>query len=300
MKKIDNYLHEYADKGNKDETIDKLLEDPVISRFVMKNDLTHGTIVMGINQLLSFQEGKKICSECKGLYECKLPHLGMTPHLAIYNQDISLDYVKCKYNLIDDSKAKINAYYVPKKVFSADLSDFDMIGSSRKEIHKYIMDYLNKYSETNHVKGLYLTGPFGVGKTYILAAIANEMARKGYKVTFVYYPDLVRELKSSIGTGTLEDRVNELKTAEVLILDDIGGETYSAFIRDEVLGPVLQHRVLDELPTFFSSNLKMKVLAQSMQSNDSDNEKVKALRIYERIYSLATEFALVEKPVRSS
>ena len=101
MKKIDNYLHEYADKGNKDETIDKLLEDPVISRFVMKNDLTHGTIVMGINQLLSFQEGKKICSECKGLYECKLPHLGMTPHLAIYNQDISLDYVKCKYNLID-------------------------------------------------------------------------------------------------------------------------------------------------------------------------------------------------------
>jgi len=300
MKKINNFLHEYAEKGNPDETIDKLLEDPVISRFVMKNDLKHNTIVMGINQLISFQDGKRICSECKGLYECKLAHIGMTPHLSLYNQDITLDYARCKYNLVDDSKSKINAYYVPKKVFNADLSDYDMIGSMRKEIHKYIMDYLNKYSKKNPMKALYLSGLFGSGKTYILAAIANEMARKGYEVTFVYYPDLVREIKSSIGTGTLEERVIELKTAQVLFIDDIGGETYSAFIRDEVLGPILQHRVLDELPTFFSSNIKMKSLTNSFVGDGSQLELSKALRILERIKALAVEFELMEKPVRSS
>lgn len=300
MKKVDNYLKDLSNKSNPDEKIDILLEDPTISRFVMQNDLKHSTILMGINQLMSYQEGKKICSECKGLYECKLAHIGMTPHLSLYNQDIILDYERCKYNQTVDARDKINAYYVPKRVFNADLSDYDMIGNMRKEIHKYIMDYLNNLPQNQPMKALYLSGVYGSGKTYILAAIASELARKGKKVTFVYYPDLVRELKSSIGTGQLEDRVSELKTAEVLFLDDIGGETFSAFIRDEVLGPILQHRVLDELPTFFSSNIKLKNLTNALAGDSSPLELSKAVRITERIRALAIEYELMEKPVRLS
>jgi len=300
MKKVDNYLQKLSNKSNPDEKIDKLLEDPVISRFVMQNDLKHSTILMGINPLMSFQEGKKICSECKGLYECKLAHLGMTPHLSIYNQDIVLDYERCKYNQNVDPRDKINAYYVPKRVFNADLADYDMIGNMRKEIHKYIMDYLNNKSVEQPMKAMYLSGLFGSGKTYILAAIANELARKGLKVTFVYYPDLVRELKSSIGSGSLEERVSELKKAEVLFLDDIGGEMFSPFIRDEVLGPILQHRVLDEKATFFSSNIKLKSLANAMVVDSTQLELSKAMRILERIKTLAVEFELMEKPVRLS
>lgn len=298
MKKVDNYLKDFSNKNNPDEKIDKLLEDPAISRFVLQNDLKHSTILMGINPLMSFQDGKKICNECKGLYECKLAHIGMTPHLSLYNQDIVLDYERCKYNLTIDPRDKINAYYVPKKVFNADLSDYDMIGNMRKEIHKYVMDYLNKSNQTQPMKALYLSGLYGSGKTYILAAVANELARKGMKVTFVYYPDLVRELKSSIGSGSLEERVNELKKAEVLFLDDIGGEAFSPFIRDEVLGPILQHRVLDEKPTFFSSNIKLKSLRDAMVIDNSTLEMSKAQRIIERIKMLAVEFELMEKPVR--
>jgi len=298
MKKIDSFLQDYASKGNPDETIDKLLEDVSINRFVLKNDLKHETIVEGINQLMSFQEAKAICDNCKGLYECGLVHIGMTPHLFLYNGAINLDYARCKYNLVDDVKNRIDAYYVPKKVFNADLSDFDMIGNTRKEVHKYMMDFLNKYTKDTPMKGMYLSGVFGSGKTYILAAFANELAKKGLRVSFVYYPDLVRELKSSIGTGDLEEKVSKLKKVDVLMLDDIGGETASAFIRDEVLGPILQHRVLDELPTFFTSNLKMRVLIEALAMDKTPAEMAKAARIYERIRVLATEFELQEKPAR--
>ena len=37
----------------------------------------------------------------------------------------------------------------------------------------------------------------------------------------------------------------------VLILDDIGSEMNTQWVRDEVLGPILQFRMLEELPTFF-------------------------------------------------
>ena len=116
--------------------------------------------------------------------------------------------------------------------------------------------------------GMYIHGEYQRGKTYTLAALANEITKQGFKVVLAYYPDLVRELKSSIGNNTLESLINKLKQADILMLDDIGGESNSSWVRDEVLGPILQYRLLDEKPTFFSSNLSIKDLALNMTENN--------------------------------
>jgi len=297
MKKIDQYFKGYGKEFRPDETIDTLLEDPVIRQFVLKHDLKHDTIISGINNLLTFKETKDTCNQCPGLYDCKLTTTGMTPLLGFYGNEITLEYAKCRYNNFDESKLKIDAMYIPKKVFNADISDFDLVGPERKEIHNYILRFLNDYSPDNPMQGMYLSGVYGSGKTYILAVIANELAKKGYKIVFAYYPDLVRELKSSISSGTLEEKIEYLKQIPVLFLDDIGGEVPTPFIRDEVLGPILQHRVLDQLPTFFSSNLKLKSLNEAMATDNSTIEKTKAFRIFERIKELAKEFEISEKPL---
>jgi len=143
---------------------------------------------------------------------------------------------------------------------------------------------------------MYVSGLFGAGKTYILAAMANELAKLGREITFVYYPDMVRELKSSIGTDNFESKIDALKRTEILFIDDIGGESPNGFIRDEVLGPILQHRLFDQLPTFFSSNMKSKVLIDAMAKDASNSEKTKSTRIVERIKRLTEEFNLTEKP----
>lgn len=299
MRKIDEYLKQYPKEVRPDDAIDTLLEDGEIRQFVLRHDLTHETILNGINSLLTYKDQKAICQACPGLYDCKLITTGMTPVLQYYNGDISLSYQKCRYNNVDESKFRIDTLYVPKKVFNADISDFDLIGPERKEIHKYILKFLAEYTPDNYVKGMYISGIYGSGKTYILAVIANELAKKGVEIVFVYYPDLVRELKSSIGSGDLEEKIERLKAAQILFLDDIGGEAPSAFVRDEILGPILQHRVLDEKPTFFSSNMKMKVLIEAMQTDGSNIEKTKAFRIFERIRELAVEFEISEKPTRT-
>ncbi|HOO43628.1 MAG TPA: primosomal protein DnaI [Bacillota bacterium] len=295
MKKINDYLPK-AEDIDYDLIIDKFMADPLVSNFIMQNDLTNETIKTGINDILTFLDEKEICSKCKGLYECKLNTTGYWSRLQLYNGDIQLQYEKCQYNLSDDSEKNINAFYVPKKIFQATLEDFDLIGPERKEIHRFIINFLKNYSKDSYQKGMYISGLYGSGKTYILATLANELAKLGHHIVFVYYPDLVRELKSSIGTDNFEDKIEILKTTDILFLDDIGGETLNQFIRDEVLGPVLQYRLLDQKPTFFSSNLKSKILLDALCKDNTDLEKTKALRIVERIRNLTVEFNLTEKP----
>ena len=75
-------------------------------------------------------------------------------------------------------------------------------------------------------------------------------------------------------------------------MKNIGGESNSSWVRDEVLGPILQYRLLDEKPTFFSSNLSIKDLALNMTENNQRASQMKAARIAARIKSLTKEFQL--------
>ena len=299
MKRIAEYLEKVPEGLKIEETIENLLEDVVIRQFVLKYDLKHDVLERGINNLLVYKEAKDTCNACPGLHKCELPMTGMTPELVLYNGEITLAYAKCRYNNLDESKFKIDAMYFSRKVFNASINDFKLIGPERKEIYKYILKFVAEYRRDNFMKGMYLSGGYDSGKTDILAIVANELAKKGFNIVFAYYPDLVRELKSSISHGSLEDKIDYLKTVDILFLDDLGGESQSSFIRDEVLGPILQHRVFDELPTFFSSIMKMKDLTNALVADNSLLEKSKAHRIYERIKELADEFEISEKPHRT-
>jgi len=88
-----------------------------------------------------------------------------------------------------------------------------------------------------------------------MAYIAKELAKKGKDVLFLFYPDLVRQLKSMLTTGNLELAIEELKTVDVLMLDDFGAEAQSGFVRDEILSTILQERMNNSLPVFMTTNL---------------------------------------------
>ena len=90
----------------------------------------------------------------------------------------------------------------------------------------------------------------------------------------------------------IENKLTEDKTIEILMLDDIGGESPSQWVRDEILGPILQHRLLDEKPTFFSSNVAQKELMTLMTLNNQKAEMMKAARIDARIQSLSDEIEM--------
>ena len=129
-------------------------------------------------------------------------------------------------------------------------------------------------------------GSFAKGKTYALGCIANEFAKNGISSLLIYFPDLVVDLKNAMGTPRYPELINMLKSIDVLMLDDLGSEKMTEWVRDDVLGPIINYRLMEGKPLFISSNLKMVEYQSTLILNKDSSDKVKAERIMSRINCL--------------
>lgn len=225
---------------------------------------------------------------------------GYEPTLFLNYRSIDVTYVPTPELLAKQEeealKKRVKVLDIPKDVREASLDHFELT-PERKEALQATFGFISNYRE-NHKhfhQGLYLQGSFGVGKSYLLGALANELAQYGFQTTLVHFPTFAVEMKQAIGNNTLADRMEEVKKAPILMIDDIGADSLSAWIRDDVLGVILQYRMQEQLSTFFSSNLDMKQLENEhlRLTQRGDDEPLKAKRIMERIRYLSKEIKMV-------
>lgn len=238
------------------------------------------------------------CKKCKGLYSCKNKILGYKYSPEKENDMINFSYIMCDKKKKEEEDKKylnnIEFYDIPEEIKNASFKDLYKDDASRVPVLKYINEFIKKYTKGEKIKGMYLNGSFGSGKTYLIAALFNDLAKKNVKSAIVYYPEFLRDLKASFNKD-YEEKFNYIKKVDLLLLDDIGAENVSSFNRDEVLGPILQYRMDENLPTFFTSNLTLEELESNLSITSSGVDKVKARRIIERIKQLSENIELVSK-----
>jgi primosomal protein DnaI len=279
----------------------EVLNDEQIRLFLNENSsrVTKEMIEKSLSKLYEFSTQSKGCEKCPSLGSCINMMQGFHPKLVVQGNVIELNYEACPRKVLSDQKRKheklIQSLYVPKEILSATLQDFYQTdkGDIRMEAVEKATTFVEEYEPGKKQKGLYLYGSFGVGKTYLLGAIANELAEKKVSSLIVYVPDFLREIKASIGDNTVNEKIEMTKKAPVLMFDDFGAETMSSWARDEVIGPILQFRMLENMPTFFTSNFDFKGLENHLTfSQRGEKEEVKAARIMERIRYLAEPLQL--------
>ena len=243
------------------------------------------------------------CKKCKNLYECRNEVSGYVYYPEKNDNDIEFCYMPCKYKKESDSinQYKDNIYYfnISDNLKNASMKDIDTKDKNRFETIKWINDFIKGYTSGIEQKGIYLNGNFGCGKTYLLSAMLNELAKKGHKVAMIYYPEFLRALKESFnGSDEYKIKFNYIKKVDILLLDDIGAETLTEWSRDEVLGTILQYRMEEKLPTLFTSNLTMKELENHLSTTNKEIDKVKARRIIERIKQLTIDITMISENKR--
>ena len=237
------------------------------------------------------------CKNCKNIMECKNKMIGHAYLPKVKDNNITFSYQICKYLKDIEEKNRyldnIYTFDIPEQLRTANIKDIYKTDKNRFNVIKYIGNFIKEYQKDKKQKGLYLYGNFGCGKTYLISAMFNELAKKDVKGAIIFWPEYLRMLKSSFNTFEFNDNFNKIKEAPLLLIDDIGAENMTPWSRDEILCSILQYRMEEHLPTFFTSNLSLEELETHLGGG------VKARRIIERIKQLTKEEKMISKNLRN-
>ena len=272
-----NKLFEYS-SANVDSFVESLQKEPLLKGL----NINH----QNVNLYKQMLESMKTCSLCKGFSECKSSVKGYKKVVS----NNTLKMVMCNYAKAFEnetiSKSKIKTLFISDETLNASFDDVYIDKPTKKQARNACLNFVTNID--NSKTGIYLCGEFGIGKTYLLSCIANELARRGKSVLYVYFPDLVRYLNGLIyENNKLEEQITSLKECDVLILDDLGAEYLNSWFRDQVLGPVLNYRYLSKKPICVSSNLTPQDMLVHFSQTTNDNDKVRGGRITKRLFELA-------------
>ena len=244
-----------------------------------------------VNKVYNYLVQKKIQPVKDGYEIC----LRTEPYIEVY-------YRPTKAKQLEEKRARIknNLKFYDSEIYIQDASieTFEIFNEERQKAVTAAQYFLDHYRSDHYEKGLFLYGQYATGKSYLLSAIAQALAEKGITVLFVYMPDLTRSLKQGMNDGNLEERVNKLKQADVLMMDDFGGENITTWFRDEILIPVLQYRLSAKLPVFMSSNYSHLQLLDMMTLVKDESGRSKAGRLIQRLKDLMIYIKLTEIPFK--
>ena len=295
MKNLENYINKKESSTILKRNFMEACSEKEFKNFVAGLDVQEELLMKYTSSLKDCVSERKECKNCLSINECTHSVKGyvLTPEKK--EKRLIFTYTACsKYQNYLENQKNITYFDVPRAIKNASFKNIYKDDKGRIPIIKYFNEFINSYMKGGKCKGIYLNGSFGTGKTYLIAALFNKLAKEGCKSTIIYYPEFIRNLKSSF-KDDYEEKFNQVKRSPILLIDDIGAENCSSWNRDEVLSPILQYRMEEDLPTFFTSNFTLEELEDHLSNTSNGVEKVKARRIIERIKQLTSNLSLITK-----
>ncbi|MDR0825977.1 MAG: ATP-binding protein [Mycoplasmataceae bacterium] len=238
-----------------------------------------GTIRIMVEQQESCDATPDVCSQTNG-YHTKL----------IRDEDGTLQEVSVPCDKMSKIR-QIRSNYVyqdfPKEWF-ARLLDTKSFGNAVDPTKAKLLQMFGSMKTQEKIQhGVYVYGNVGVGKTFTMVALANELALRGNSVAFIVIQDLSYKIKNGFNKenqGDNEELIEKLKNADVLFLDDVDTEVEGAWFYSNFLMVILNYRMNHQKPTFFTSNKNLNDYEKKINYITKSPEIAK--RLMERIRTL--------------
>lgn len=128
---------------------------------------------------------------------------------------------------------------------------------------------------------LVFTGPSGAGKTHLAAAIINKLLAGGHTALYRSTPDLMDDLRATFSAdadSTITDIFEHTKNTPILVLDDIGIQSDTAWTREK-LDQLITYRFKQELPTVLVTTVQPESWDERLKNRISDQRLSKIIRL---------------------
>ena len=303
MKSVMNEMNEHGFNGRSDvlKNYNEAKENKCFLDLVSKLGLPDSKLMKYTTILEECSSNYNTCKNCKGLINCPFKLVGYSYLPRVVDDRLEFDYQPCRYKIdeIHKNSYQSNVYVsnLPYEIKNASFDNIYSNDSNRYEAILWVNTFLGNYRKGKASKGLYLSGNFGCGKTYLISALFNELAHDGVKSAIVFWPEFLRDLKASFSID-FREKYEFVKCVPLLLIDDIGAENTTLWGRDEIFCPLVQYRMQEHLPTFFTSNLDLKALEEHFSITKEKVDHIKARRIIERIIQLTDQLEMVSKNLR--
>ncbi|MEZ7624959.1 primosomal protein DnaI [Streptococcus sp. 27098_8_22] len=292
MESVGDVLKRQPSRFQYQDLVRQIVKDPDVAAFIQKESLSQEELNRSISKFNQYitERDKFLRGDTDYIARGYKPILVMNHGYADVSYEETPELIAAEKEAA--IKKRLNLINFPSSLKNVSFLDVYRDDVRRLTVLNRMIKFVNAYP--NNLKGLYLYGDFGVGKSFMVAALAHDLSEKrGVSSTLLHYPSFVIDVKNAIGDGNVKTLVDEIKLAEVLILDDIGAEQSTAWVRDEILQVILQYRMQEDLPTFFTSNFNFEDLEKHFAKGKNGNDETwEARRVMERIRYLAEETRL--------
>ena len=292
MESVGDVLKRQPSRFHYQDLVQKIMKDPDVAAFIQQESLTPEELNRSISKFNQYitERDKFLRGDTDYIAKGYKPILVMNHGYADVSYEETPELIAAEKEAAIKNRLKL--INLPASLKQASLAQVDLDDLGRLPVFEKLLAFVEQYPTIR--KGIYLYGDFGVGKSFMVAALAHDLSEKrGVSSTLLHYPSFVIDVKNAIGDGNVKTLVDEIKLSEVLILDDIGAEQSTAWVRDEILQVILQYRMQENLPTFFTSNFNFEDLELHFAKGKHGNDETwEARRVMERIRYLAEETRL--------
>ena len=292
MESVGDVLKRQPSRFQYQDLVQQIVKDPDVAAFIQKESLSQEELNRSISKFNQYitERDKFLRGDTDYIARGYKPILVMNHGYADVSYEETPELIAAEKEAA--IKNRLNLINFPSSLKNVSFLDVYRDDVRRLTVLNRMIKFVNDYP--NNLKGLYLYGDFGVGKSFMVAALAHDLSEKrGVSSTLLHYPSFVIDVKNAISDGNVKTLVDEIKLSEVLILDDIGAEQSTAWVRDEILQVILQYRMQEDLPTFFTSNFDFEDLEKHFAKVKQGPDEIwEARRVMERIRYLAEETRL--------
>jgi DNA replication protein DnaC len=154
-----------------------------------------------------------------GMHQAYHGLLERNQHHSLTNDEFTNLLVQAEWD--ERENRKINRYLKGARFrYQASIEEIDFTKS--RNLDKSSLLRLADCSFIKRREDLLITGPTGVGKSYMASAIGHQACQGGYKVLYFNTQKLFARLKMSKADGSYYKEINKIEKQDLLILDDFG------------------------------------------------------------------------------
>lgn len=275
MERLTAIYHFEEDERLLKEMLEAYYNCPAAVKYINSLKIPQELIEQEIVKIYDLVQDLNYCKKCPGIDKCAKATPRLVTKIIYQDGVVSREIVPCKEYL---KVIKFRGQYIvrdfPDEWLNSELKKIDKTKERIEVIEKYNAIFKGESNEW-----IYIMGEPGTGRSFVAANLTLDIAKKEKgPIAFIDAPYRFKEIASKKDNNAYNELLEKYQNVPVLVIDDLGNEYKSDFVRESILFPILNARAKAHLLTIITSDFNISDIATMYLTNQASKPKCEQIK----------------------